>query len=298
MATVRHYARMRKIEAGEVMRVNIYPVRPVAKGRKPKMQASRACQAALNRRNSLNRFKDIAHLNFNKREGGLRVSLDYDKFKEQIGRNPNREEYKAYLAAYLRKLRAIYAANGCELKYLLMTHVGRKAGTVHHHLIISNKPAGVTWDVINNLWQDLGYDNYFPLIFSNGSIAKLTHYFFKHSVDQRWSCSKNCKRPSTEDYEDGTPASVTYVDGAITMAQAHYLDKHHDDIAYIERLFPGYAVQSVKPKAEAIGVSGTEYNLLPFDGPFVEIELYKLSAADKRIKLRTPRGRVKPRVKI
>ena len=70
MAAVRTYARMRKFEAGEVMRVNIYPVRPVAKGRKPKMQASRACQAALNRRNSKKRFTDIAHLNFDKRVGG------------------------------------------------------------------------------------------------------------------------------------------------------------------------------------------------------------------------------------
>jgi hypothetical protein len=62
-------------------------------------------------------------------------------------------------------------------------------------------------------------------------------------------------------------------------------------------MFPGYAVSHVCPKYEAIGVSGTEYNLLPFDGPFVEIELYKLSAADKRIKLKAPRGRVKPRLK-
>lgn len=297
MAKVKHYARMRKFEAGDVMRVNIYPVRPVAKGRNPKRNPSRACQEALNRRNSLNRFKDIAHLNFNKSEGGMRVSLDYDKFKEQIGRNPNTEEYKAYLAAYLRKLRAIYVANGCELKYMVMTHIGRKMGTVHHHLIISNKPAGVAWDVIYALWEDYGHDNYFPLIFSNGSIAKLAHYFFKNSVDKKWSCSRNCKRPSVEAYEDGSPASVTYVDGEITMSQAHYLDKHRDDIAYIEKLFPGYGVASVKPKPELVGVSGTEYDLLPFDGPFVEIELYKLSAADKRIKLKTPRGRVKPRLK-
>ena len=294
---VKHYARMRKFEAGDVMRVNIYPVRSVAKARSPKRSPSRACQEALNRRNSLKRFQDIAHLNFNRRDGGLRVSLDYDRFKEQIGRNPNVEEYKLYLAAYLRKMRALYAANGAELKYMVMTHVGRKAGTVHHHLIISNKPAGVSWEQINALWRDIGNDNYFPLIFSNGSVAGLTTYFFKNSVDKTWSCSKNCKRPSVEAYEDGTPASVSYVDGEITMSQAHYLDKHRDDIAYIQKLFPGYGVSYVCPKAEAVGVSGTEYNLLPFDGPFVEIELYKLSAEDKRIKVRSKRT-IRPRVKV
>ena len=297
MAVVRNYARMRTFEAGEVMRVNIYPVRPVAKGRRAKREASRPCQVALNRRNSKNRFKDIAHLNFNKRVGGYRVSLDYDFFVEEFGRNPRKDEYDAYKAAYFRRLRLLYAAHGGELKYMVMTHVGRKVGRVHHHCIISVPPAGVTWDEIKELWT-LGYDNYDPLRFRNGSIAGLTSYFFDGSVDEKWSCSKNCKRPSEVDYEDGSPASVRKVDGAITMSQAHYIDLHRDDIAYIQNLFPGYGVQSVAPKAELIGVSGTEYNLLPFDGPFVEIELYKISAADKRIKLRTPRGRVKPGVKV
>lgn len=296
MAKVRNYARMRKFEAGEVMRVNIYPVRPVAKGRRPKMQPSRACQVALNRRNSKNRFTDIAHLNFDKLTKGYRVSLDYDFFVEELGRNPNREEYEAYKAAYFRKLRSLYAAHGGELKYMVMTHVGRKAGRVHHHCIISVPPVGVSWDEIKAAWV-LGYDNYDPLRFRNGSIAGLTSYFFDGSVDEKWSCSKNCKRPSTEAYEDGTPASVSYIDGEITMSQAHYLDKHRDDIAYIQKLFPGYGVSHVCPKNQAVGVSGTEYNLLPFDGPFVEIELYKLTAFDKRVKLRTPRGRVKPGVK-
>lgn len=298
MATVKHYARMRKFEAGEVMRVNIYPVRNVARGRKPKMQASRACQAALNKRNSRKRFQDIAHLNFNKREGGYRVLLDYNFFIEQFGRNPNAEEYKAYLAAYFRKLRALYAAHGAELKYMYCTHVGRRAGKVHHHCLISTPPSEIYEEVIA-LWQamGLGYSSYDPLYFRNGSIAGLMNYFFDGTVDQRWSCSKNCKRPSVEAYEDGTPASVSYEDRAITMSQAHYMDKHREDIAYIERLFPGYAVSHVVPKAEAIGVSGTEYNLLPFDGPFVEIELYKLSASDKRIKVRSKRT-IRPRLKV
>ena len=76
MAKVKHYARMRVFEAGDVMRVNIYPVRPVAKGRNPKRAPSRACQEALNRRNSRKKFSDIAHLNFNAKDGGLRVLLD------------------------------------------------------------------------------------------------------------------------------------------------------------------------------------------------------------------------------
>lgn len=297
MAKVRNYARMRKFEAGDVMRVNIYPVRPVAKGRNPKRAPSRACQEALNKRNSRKRFSDIAHLNFNAKSGGLRVLLDYNFFIKQFGRNPSAEEYKAYLAAYFRRLKALYKAHGVEFKYLAVTHVGRRCGKVHHHCIISEAPFDVSRAFLQKLWE-CGHASFDALRFSNGSIEGLTSYFFDGSVDQKWSCSRNCKRPSVEDYEDGTPASVRYVDGVITMSQAHYLDKHRDDITYIQQLFPGYAVKYVAPKIEAIGVSGTAYDILPFDGPFVEIELYKLSAADKRIKLRTPRGRVKPGVKV
>ena len=297
MAAVRTYARTRIFEAGDVMRVNIYPVRPVAKGRGAKRKPSRACQAALNRRNSRNRFTDIAHLNFNAKTGGLRVSLDYTGFIDQFGRNPTAEEYKAYLAAYFRKLKALYASYGLEFKYMAVTHVGRRAGKVHHHCIISSLPLDGSRDLLQKLWQ-CGYANFSPLRFSNGSIAGLTGYFFDGTDDKKWSCSRSCKRPSTEDYSDGSPASVSYSDAAVTMSQAHYIDKHREDISYIEKLFPGYAVKFVRPKTELIGVSGTAYDILPFDGPFVEIELYKLSAADKRIKLTVKRGRVKPRLKV
>lgn len=297
MATVKHYARMRKVEAGEVMRVNIYPVRPIAKGRKPKMQASRACQAALNKRNSINRFKDIVHLNFPKEKGGYRVSLDYNFFIDEFGRNPNEEEFKIYFAAYIRKMRNLYRAHGGELFWAAPdSHVGKKKGKVHHHLFISYPPVSVSQEELNACWV-FGYSNYSPLVYRNGSIAGLASYFLKGAQSGKWSCSRNCKRPSVEAYEDGSPASVTYVDGAITMSQAHYLDKHRDDIAYIEKLFPGYGVASVKPKPELVGVSGTGYDLLPFDGPFVEIELYKLSASDKRIKVRSKRT-IRPRLKV
>lgn len=288
---VRHYARERMFTAGEVARVNLYPVRRVGTRRGPKKKASRPCQEALNRRNSQKRFSDIAHLNFTRQTGGRRLSLDYIHFEKQQGRNPTQEEYKAILAAYIRKLRALYAAAGGELKYMFVTHIGRREGHLHHHAIISEPPKGIEYDTICKLWT-VGYGNCMRLCFSNGSIDGLTTYILKNSVDLKWSCSKNCKRPSEEPYEDGTPASVDYIDGHVTMRDARYIDEHPDDIAYIERLFPGYAVQHVKPTAElAPENNGDVYTTLPFGGPFVEIQLYKISAADKPV--RVPRVKVK-----
>lgn len=264
---------VRRFEAGEVMRVNVYPVRAAARSRSVKLLVTRACQAALNRRNSKKRFSDIAHLNFNRHTGGLRVSLDYDFFLEDLGRNPSPKEYKAYLAAYFRRLRTIYAKFGGELKYLAMTHVGRKAGRVHHHCIISLPPEGLGWEVLRDVWG-MGYSNYVPLYFRNGSISGLTSYFFDNSVDSRWSCSRNCRRPSAEPYADGTPPSVTFDASFISMSQAYYLDSHRDDISFIESLFPGYAVGYVRPKPDLSAFGGTVF---PFDGPFIEIELYRIS---------------------
>lgn len=284
---VRSYARERMFVAGEVARVNIYPVRPVARGRGAKRQASRPCQEALNRRNSKKRFSDIAHLNFDRMTGGLRVSLDYDFFERSYGRNPEKEEYRAHLAFYFRKLKALYAKHGGELKYMVMTHVGRKKGRVHHHAIISTPPSGVSFGDLRNIWG-CGYDNYDPLRFQNGGIMGLTSYFFDNSVDFKWSCSKNCRRPSEVPYADGTPASVDYIDGHITMKDARYIDEHPDDIAFIEKLFPGFAVQHVRPTPDLIPPEGGGvFAAQPFGGPFLEIELYRMEAATPAVKLRS-----------
>ena len=282
---VRHYARERAFVAGDVMRVNIFPVRPVAKSRGAKRAPSRECQAALNRRNSKKRFQDIAHLNFTRETGGLRLSLDYNRFIDEYHRNPNEVEWKAYLARYFRELRALYRAHGGELKYMAMTHVGRKAGKVHHHCLISLPPEGVSREEVEALWK-AGYGNTDSLKFIKGSIGGLTSYFFDNSVDQRWSCSRNCRRPSETEYADGAPASVNYIDGHMTMADAHYIDNHPEDLAYIAKFFPGYAVARVLPTAEPIvGKDGHVYTTLPFGGPFIEVELYRVEAEREPLRL-------------
>lgn len=293
---IKHYARTRVITTGEIARVNVYPVRKVPGARGVKCQVSRDCQRELNRRNSKKRFSDIAHLNFSRQTGGYRVSLDYNFFIDEHGRNPDAKEYKAYLSAYLRAMRSLYAAAGGEFKYMVMTHIGRRAGKVHHHLIISAPPSAIEWSRIKDAWV-CGYDNYDPLRFRNGSIAGLTAYFFDNSVDFKWSCSKNCKRPSESEYADGTPASVEVKDGFITMADAHYIDKHPEDVAFASKFFPGYVISHIRITPEyMVDTNGDVYTLPFFGGPFLEIEMFKASAADKRVKLKTHRGRVKPRV--
>lgn len=289
---VKHYARERVFTAGDVARVNIYPVRKVARSRGAKRLPSRACQEALNKRNSKKRFQDIVHLTFTKETGGLRLSLDYNGFIAREGRNPTEAEWKACVTRYFRLLRELYRANGGELFYALMTHVGRRAGKVHHHAIVSLPPRGVTREQVEELWRE-GYGNTASLKFINGSVGGLTSYFFDNSVDSKWSCSKNCKRPSERPYADGSPASVDYVDGHVTMADAKYIDSNPEDIGFIERLFPGFAVSHVRVTPEyTINEGGGVVVTIPaFGGPFLEIELYRIEgkAFGKRRKNRKER---------
>ena len=282
---VKHYIQARVFETEDVARVNLYPVRNVGKGRKPKMKASTPCQQALNKRNSVKLQEDIIQLNFPRRLGGLHVGLDYNRFIDAFRRNPTENEWKAYLAQFTRRLKRLYKENGGELKMYKATQIGRKMHKTHHHLIISRPPKDGMWEAISALW-DAGTVDISPLVYyQNNSIRGLANYISTGSGDCKWSCTRNCKRPSKEPYADGTPASVEVKDKLITMAQARYIDKNKDDHAYIARLFPGYAVSDVRVTPEPmVGVSGHVYGETTlFSGPFVEIELYKLDTRDKEL---------------
>lgn len=274
---VRHFARERVFVAGDLMRVNLFPVRRVGRGRGAKRMPSRACQAALNHRNSVKLRKDIVQLNFPREVGGLTARLDYKHFIDEFGRNPNVHEWKAYLAQFVRRLKALYLKHGGELKMVKFTHVGRVKGRVHHHLIFSEAPSGVKREDIERLWV-AGFGRVTGLEYVDGAVDGLVEYVSNGSGECFWSCTRNCKRPSEEDYADGSPASVNYIDGHVTMADAHYIDGHADDHAFIKRLFPGWEVRYVIPSAEWGVKDGDVATVLPFGGPFVEIELFRLEA--------------------
>lgn len=271
----RIYARTRMVVCGEVMRVNLYPVRKVAAARSAKRKPSRAAQVELNRRNAENRAKDIAHLNFPRGSGTIWVRLDYDFFVREAGRNPSREEAQKMAKAYLRVLRREYEKRGAEFKWMNWCQVGRTSGKIHHHMLLSGLPKGMMREDIEALWKH-GYGNVVGVKYRNGSIAGLVAYSFR-GCDVFRSCSRNCKRPQEEPYEDGTPASIRVNDRMISMRDARYIDDNPDDITFIRKLFTGYEVSYVRKSPELIA---DEHGLgmIPFAGPFVEIELYRSEA--------------------
>ena len=271
----RVYARSRFVVAGDLMRVNLYPVRRVASERKAKSKPSRAAQVELNRRRAENMAKDIAHLNFPRGSNSLWVRLDYHFFIRDAKRNPTLEEARKMAKAFLRILRREYEKRGAELKYMNFCQRGRKSGKVHHHILLSGLPEGMKREDVEVLWKH-GYGNVVGVKYQNGSIAGLVSYSFR-GADVYRSCSKNCKRPQETHYEDGTPPSVFVRDGKIAMKDVRYIDDNPDDLTFIRSKFPGYEVAYVRKTPEPIAEGGV---ILPFTGPFVEIELYRTSAKD------------------
>jgi hypothetical protein len=259
------------------MRVNLYPVRRVATVRGVKKNPSRAAQVELNRRRAENLAKDIAHLNFPKEVRPIWVRLDYAFFIRELGRNPTLEEARKMAKAYLRILRREYEKRGAEFKYMNFCQRGRKSGKVHHHILLTGVPEGMKREDVEALWKH-GYGNVVGVKYQRGSIASLVSYSFK-GTDVYRSCSKNCKRPQEEAYADGSPASVYVRDGRIAMKDVRYIDDNPDDLAFIRKKFPGYEVAFVRKTPDSVELGG-ELGLMPFTGPFVEIELYRRDASE------------------
>lgn len=272
----RVYARSRFVVTGDLMRVNLYPVRRVATTRGVKKKPSRAAQVELNRRRAENLAKDIAHLNFPKEARPIWVRLDYAFFLRELGRNPTPEEARKMAKAYLRILRREYEKRGAEFKYMNFCQRGRKSGKMHHHVLLLGLPEGMRREDVEALWKH-GYGNVVGVKYRNGSIASLVSYSFK-GTDVWRSCSKNCKRPQEKPYEDGSPASVFVRDGKIALKDVRYIDENPDDLAFIRKKFPGYEVAYVRKTPEPIAEDGGV--LLPFTGPFVEIELYRRDTSE------------------
>ena len=273
----RVYARARAVVTGDLVRINLYPVRRVATTRGVKKNPSRPAQIELNRRRAENLAKDIAHLNFPRGSGALWVRLDYAFFIREAGRNPTSEEARKMAKAYLRILRREYEKRGAEFKYMNFCQTGRKSGKVHHHILVSGLPGGLTRERLEELWVH-GYGNVVGVRYQNGSIAGLVSYSFK-GADVYRSCSRNCKRPQETPYPDGAPASVYVRDNQISLKDVRYIDDNPDDLAFIRKRFPGYEVAYVRKTPEYIAPEGGG-ELLPFVGPFVEIELYRREAAN------------------
>lgn len=176
------------------------------------LETTKEEQAKINERNAAARCR--RRLNENFRPGDWWVTLTY-----QRDNRPTPGQARKIIAAFLRKLRAKYKANGQELRYMLATEYAEN--NPHHHIVLNNVRLGETGtsSAIAELWGDeklwgaKGSPKFVPLR-TDGDYKRLAEYIAKETKQtikrgaeigedeevsgKRWSCSRNLREPEIE----------------------------------------------------------------------------------------------------
>lgn len=228
----RLFTRERITESGDRLEVEIYPVFQPAGKRRKKCNPSSEVQQRLNEKNSVLAAIRIAEANFG--VGDLMIHLTYEREPETP------EEAKRLLRNYLARVKRRYAKEGKELKYMVRTEKGKKSGRLHHHLYITG---GISRDEAEDMWRE-GTANARRIQPAKDGLAGLTAYVAgSGKADQRvsrrrWSCSKNCVRPT-----------VTERDGKMSVARADEIGEAAEKglgANWFEADYPGYTVVSIE----------------------------------------------------
>ena len=276
--------RERKIEHGNYMTVNVFPVFPKAKGRSKKCKPSTAVQKALNQKYREERLRYLLDVNFTSDD--MEVGLGYDD--EHLP--DTYEECKRDVVNFHRRLNRFRAAIGLpEMKYIYCIERGKKNGRWHAHDTMSGgavdtsdetikkiKPffRGMTCDEIKKAIEKGGYKQCVKMIWGKGyahtydldydeeGLTALAKYKVKEPENKieeidgktrRWSTSKNLKQPT-----------ITERDNHISKATVEDIRRGNICEREIERLYPGYTVTSYTAIHNNINA-----------GEYVTIRLYK-----------------------
>jgi hypothetical protein len=146
---------------------------------------------SINKRHAETKLRRIINTNFG--EGDYHVVLTY---KPQD--RPDPEGAKECISKFLRKMRTTYKKSCKELKYIVVTEIGKK-GAIHHHLVINAGKA--KW--IKEAWPYGGV--YITPLDNTGQYGLLASYLIKQ-VDKlirekeypwgkRWCQSRNLDKP-------------------------------------------------------------------------------------------------------
>ena len=223
--TGRMFTRERIIVTGVRMDVMVYPVFQPPGVRRGRCRESTEIQKRINERNSIRMLTRIAYLNFTEKD--LALHLTYAKEPESI------EDAERMLDNFIKKLRRRFKKAGIDMKYIKRTERGKTNGRVHHHLFLTG---GLDRDQIEDLWGN-GRCNSRRLQFDGDGLDGLAAYIAgkgkpMRDTFRRWSCSKNCDRPTEE-----------IVDGRFDLDAADALGEAAEQgLGYniFEELYPGW----------------------------------------------------------
>ena len=160
-------------------------------------------------------------MNTNFHDGDLLVRYDFSKDFPSSS-----EEMQEMMSKFIRKLKAQFAKQGKELKYIYVKEVGKR-GSRHIHMIMSKCDT----DILRKCWKHGGI-HVDPLI-SNGQYAKIAEYFIKYAakteeteeklVGKRWYASRNLQKPKITK----KVISANKFRQSIKEREGYYIDKEN-----------------------------------------------------------------------
>lgn len=181
-----------EIRDGIIEIVNRYPTaQGGARGKKRKKTPEE-----MERANQRNREKTLQRLILaNFEAGDFHLVLSYHK-----DNNPgDYEAAKAELQKFLAGVRREYKKAGYGFQYIGVTERGKRAATLHHHLILKNIE-GLTVKAVRKHWK--GYCTWHDL-YEDGDFANLAAYIIKKETKEEakgasYTRSRNLKVPEGE----------------------------------------------------------------------------------------------------
>ncbi len=217
--------REKRIEAGNYVQIDIYPVFKKPGARKKKWRPTSEVQQKLNEKNSRERIVQLANANFTPQDIRLDLTFRADELPKDA------EDAQRIIRNFFRRQKYYRIAAGLpDLKYICVYELS-PTGRAHFHLIQSG---GVDIRVLSDLWGR-GIIHAAPLEFNENGITELVDYITKDTGknERRVSTSRNLKRP-TEKTQDGRLSQRTVKE----LAQLT------DCASEFERLYPGYRFAS------------------------------------------------------
>lgn len=220
------------VDSGDYKRVNIFPVRRSAHGKRGKRnKPSSEIQSKLNEKNSINHYVELIQENF--------TPNDFDFDLTYIdGCNPgNSDEARERVVNFIRRIKYHMRKSGLdvsEFKYVYSVHQA-SSGKFDHHCTVTS---GLDKKVLEKLWG-WGHCNADYLQFDENGLRGRAWYVARKTVTcKRWYGSQNLSKPRSHqnDYRIGAK-------------DARHIDTHPEDVTYIQNLYPGYSVACVETTA-------------------------------------------------
>ena len=236
------------IVAGPLVVEAVYPApnpRDSAGVRQGKKALSSEAQQRMNLKYCYQKLELEIAANFGVKD--LYVTLTYNDQTHPS----SRKTANARIAAFWKRLRAVRAKAGQELRYIYVTEHKHGDGRWHHHVLINS--TGEDYKLIRDLWGQGEIKFKQIRIDREKNFETLARYFCKEQRDkvgQRlWSGSRNLRKPERECFRvpNDTPlappkTALVFTDtGDVTTAYGHF--------RYIKYLACGWD-KAEKPKAK------------------------------------------------